>query len=272
LEERTEEGREEKRTVLAEESDHRVVVVPYDVLNERRRDLSDDLLLLNVEEDNARRGGEEETRRSAEENVAGLNGALDRLGDRVVEVADLDVLTGAVENSEAVASDEEGRRTGSTLSVRRRIADLARGEVLREANELVETVVGGGGDDDGLLGGVVGEGARLLILSTETTDGDDARVLTVGEVVSANVLVADVEEGVAVRGEGGTLTVELEDDQSRVVTGGEEVELRVSGEDPEAVVLATEGLNGGALRHVPHADRLVLRVRDDELVLGVEER
>ena len=46
----------------------------------------------------------------------------------------------------------------------------------------------------------------------------------------------------------------------------------MGGEDPEAVVLPPERLHGSTLAHVPHANCLVLRVGDDELVLGVEER
>lgn len=42
-------------------------------------------------------------------------------------------------------------------------------------------------------------------------------------------------------------------------------------EDPESVVLSSEGLDGGSLAHVPDANSLVFGVGDDELVLGVEE-
>ena len=55
-------------------------------------------------------------------------------------------------------------------------------------------------------------------MTSEAPDANDAGVGAGGEVVGADVLVADVEESVAVDRESGSLAVELEDDQSRVVT------------------------------------------------------
>lgn len=46
----------------------------------------------------------------------------------------------------------------------------------------------------------------------------------------------------------------------------------MSSQDPEPVILPPECLHCRPLRHVPHPDRLVLRVGDNELVLGVEQR
>lgn len=43
------------------------------------------------------------------------------------------------------------------------------------------------------------------------------------------------------------------------------------GQNPESVVFATEGLNSRAFAHVPNTNRFVLRVRNDEFVLGVEK-
>ena len=41
-------------------------------------------------------------------------------------------------------------------------------------------------------------------------------------------------------GVGGPLPLQLEDDHARVVAGGEQVQRRVGGDDPEAVVLAPD--------------------------------
>lgn len=51
-----------------------------------------------------------------------------------------------------------------------------------------------------------------------------------------------------------------------VMTGGKQVDLRVCSQDPEAVMLAAEGLRARALGHVPHANALVLRVGYDDVL------
>ncbi len=43
------------------------------------------------------------------------------------------------------------------------------------------------------------------------------------------------------------------------------------GKDPEAIMLAPEGLHSGALRQVPDAHGLVLAARHDQFVFGVEQ-
>ena len=50
----------------------------------------------------------------------------------------------------------------------------------------------------------------------------------------------------------------------------EDVECWVCRHHPEPVVLASEGVQTGALRHVPHTDALVLTVAQDELLARVE--
>ena len=50
------------------------------------------------------------------------------------------------------------------------------------------------------------------------------------------------------------------------MTSRKEVDLGVGGQDPEAVVLAPEGLHACALGHVPHADALVLRVGHNDVL------
>lgn len=111
----------------------------------------------------------------------------------------------------------------------------------------------------------------------------------------ADGLVSDVEEGVLVEGKGGTLSLELEDNDSIVVgwgtrdegeldhfrdllstsrverTGSEEVEVGMSDESPEPVVLPPERLDGRPLTHVPHSDGFVLGDGENELVARVEE-
>ena len=59
---------------------------------------------------------------------------------------------------------------------------------------------------------------------------------------------------------------------SPVVSSGQQVDLGVGREDPEAIVLAAEGLDAGALGHVPDADGLVLAVGDDQVLLRAGQK
>ena len=45
----------------------------------------------------------------------------------------------------------------------------------------------------------------------------------------------------------------------------------MSPQHPEAIVVPAEGLHSGPLGHIPHADALVLRVGQDELLARVED-
>lgn len=99
----------------------------------------------------------------------------------------------------------------------------------------------------------------------------DAGIGPSNQVTHPDGLVANVEQAVAGQGKRRSFPLELEDDKTVVVTGGEQVEGRMSGEDPESVVFPSEGLDGGPLSHVPDSDRLVFSVRQDKLVSRVED-
>lgn len=75
-----------------------------------------------------------------------------------------------------------------------------------------------GGDNDSSLGWVVAERPGLDVLTTEPSDANDTSVGSSRKVVGAHVLVPHVEESIAVDGECGSLAIELEDDESRVVS------------------------------------------------------
>lgn len=55
-------------------------------------------------------------------------------------------------------------------------------------------------------------------------------------------------------------------------TGSKQVKVGMCGKDPKSVVLPSEGLDCGTLCKVPYTHCLVLPTRNDEFVLGVEER
>mmetsp|Transcript_20415 Transcript_20415/g.47729 ORF Transcript_20415/g.47729 Transcript_20415/m.47729 type:complete len:204 (-) Transcript_20415:449-1060(-) len=69
---------------------------------------------------------------------------------------------------------------------------------------------------------------------------------------------------------GGTLTLELEHHHTTVVTSSKKVLLWVNSQNPESVLFSAEGLHAAALRHVPHTNRAILRVGNNQLMLGVE--
>lgn len=107
-------------------------------------------------------------------------------------------------------------------------------------------------------------------MRAKLSDAHDAGIGPGDQVTHPNSLVSNVKQTVSRQSEGRSLSFQLEDDETVVVPGGEEVECRMSGQDPEAVVFPTEGLNGSSLGHIPHTDRLVLPVRQNELVARVE--
>lgn len=54
-------------------------------------------------------------------------------------------------------------------------------------------------------------------------------------------------------------------------TSSKQVEVWVSPQHPEAIVVPTEGLDSGPLGHIPHPNALILRVGQDELLAWVED-
>lgn len=192
----------------------RAIVAPDDILYGRRSELRKDLLLLDIVENNTGRGAEEQAGGAAVEDVVGGGRASDGLGDVVVEVTNVNGLGVLVEHGEAVASDKEGSLASASLAAAfRRFCS-----VFGKGDELVNAVVCRRGDDDGALGRVVRDGAGLDELGAKATDREDGGVCASGEIVSTNRLVSDVEEHVLVDAEGRSFSVELEDDETRVVT------------------------------------------------------
>lgn len=123
-------------------------------------------------------------------------------------------------------------------------------------------------------------------LRAQLSNTADALVGTGRQVGHSDDFVLDVEELVAGKREGRSFTLELEDDQSVVMTyrsapatgmlrlgdltSSKEVQLRMSRQDPEPIVLPPEGLNSRSLCHIPDPDSFVLTGREDELMSRVE--
>ena len=86
-----------------------------------------------------------------------------------------------------------------------------------------------------------------------------------------DLLLVDVEHLVLVDGAARSLAVELEDHHTGVMGGTKEVDVGVGGDEPEAVVLALELLDGDALVEVPDTQGLVLTGGEDEVLVWVED-
>ena len=71
--------------------------------------------------------------------------------------------------------------------------------------------------------------------------------------------------------EGRSFSVKLKDNQAAIVACREQVELRMSSQDPETIILAAECLYRGPLAHVPYSDSLVLGDGQDQFVFRVEK-
>lgn len=78
--------------MLAEQSDHIAVRAPHHILDRRSGDFRQGLLLLDVKQNDRVGSGEQERGGPAVKYVGGLHGALDRLGEVVGQVPDLDRL------------------------------------------------------------------------------------------------------------------------------------------------------------------------------------
>jgi hypothetical protein len=68
----------------------------------------------------------------------------------------------------------------------------------------------------------------------------------------------------------GTLALKFEHEHAAVMACGEQIDLGMSSQDPEAFMLTAEGLQGRAPGHVPDADGAVLTVAYDDILPAAE--
>ena len=80
--------------MLAQQGNAVSVNAPNNILDGRCRQFGQCLLLLNIEQDDRSRGREQERGSPSIEDLVGLRRQLDGLGQRVVEIPDLDRLQG----------------------------------------------------------------------------------------------------------------------------------------------------------------------------------
>lgn len=67
----------------------------------------------------------------------------------------------------------------------------------------------------------------------------------------------------------GTREEEREGERER--TSSEQVQLGMSGKNPEPIILPPKRLHRRPLAHIPDPNRLILRIRDDQLMLRMEQ-
>ena len=85
------------------------------------------------------------------------------------------------------------------------------------------------------------------------------------------LLLGDVEELVLVNSRGRALALQLEHHHTSIVTGGEQVHLRVGSNNPKSVLIPLERLDRGTLVEIPDTDCLVFANGEDEVLVGVEQ-
>mmetsp|Transcript_20774 Transcript_20774/g.51886 ORF Transcript_20774/g.51886 Transcript_20774/m.51886 type:complete len:237 (-) Transcript_20774:756-1466(-) len=191
------------------------------------------------------------------------------LGHLVLKVLDED-LPILVEHGEALPRHENRGGAKPTLALLR--AWLRAARVSRNVVELVGTTLSVEADKEHVF--LFVEDHRTSHAATpsgRTTDRHERSVLAVRELVHAHVAVFEEQHGVRQRRIRRSLPLKLEDNHPSIVTRGEKIALLVSGKDPKAVVLAAEGLHALAFRHVPHANGFILRIGDNQLLLGVKQ-
>lgn len=128
--------------MLAEQSYHVAIIIPDNILDRWSSDLCKCFLLLNIVQDDCRSGREKQTSSSAVEDIVGLHRALDRLCDGIAQISDFNGLSCLIEDSEAIARDEDGCCPTASLSVGGGVSDFSRIQVSGKTDELVEPVIG----------------------------------------------------------------------------------------------------------------------------------
>ena len=251
--------------MLGEEGHHGHIGRPDDVATLGNLDRAQASLLLDIKQRDRVGVPEEQHPSAGVENLVTVRDG-DLLGDLVLQVLDDERVT-LVQDGEPVSRHPDGREPTGPLAVRRVGAGVLPGQAVQVVGGVLR-IGGPRGQQDRVLRLVVAHGVDGRPAHPDLHDGG---VPAGGEVQLPQVFLLHVVEDVAGHGVGGSLPLQLEDDHPAVVTGSEQVESGVAGQDPEPVVLSPEGVEAGPLAHVPHSDGLVLAVGEDQLLPGVED-
>lgn len=171
-----------RHIVLAEESSVQAVVRPDHILDSRYRDLGQLFLLLNIIQHNSGGGKQEKAARSAEIDILGVSGSLERLRRGIAQIFDIDLLAGQVEDCESVASNKHGGVSMAFLKIGRFNGACG---ISRNLDQLVRTAVRRGRHKDRPLSRVVGQSSGRDPGASEFLQGEHRRGLCVlGEIVA----------------------------------------------------------------------------------------
>lgn len=217
-------------------------------------------------------------------NAAGID--MIHIGDREVHtLCDLilQVTNGddsvVLQNSKFVSRSETNRETATKLGI---LVDLSVDVAIevRNHHQLILAIL------------VVGEQQQLVLLRVELIDKHDALAVDIagrtlglreqlGDLAVQEVLVVqggingiailEVDDGIVVTDGVNSLTTKLEDASTTIMTGSNEALRAVSRKDPVAIVRSQEGLEQRAFVLVPDTNGVILRVRNDVLILRMED-
>mmetsp|Transcript_25763 Transcript_25763/g.43422 ORF Transcript_25763/g.43422 Transcript_25763/m.43422 type:complete len:205 (-) Transcript_25763:726-1340(-) len=152
--------------------------------------------------------------------------------------------------------------------------------VSRERNQLVATTTLKGGNQNIIL--VLVENIELQSARTSTntrsgiggssTEGNKRNIASIGELVETQVSILDIKATQAtMRIKRRSFTFKLKYSHATIVTSGQQILVRMSSQDPEAIRLTTESLNTLSLGNIPNTNSAILGIRHNKLVLRVKQ-
>mmetsp|Transcript_4767 Transcript_4767/g.19100 ORF Transcript_4767/g.19100 Transcript_4767/m.19100 type:complete len:720 (-) Transcript_4767:150-2309(-) len=270
----------EDHGVLRQQCHLRAVLVPHDVLDAGHLQLAEHAAGCLLEQRDAILGPHQDAPAdsSEEEEIRGCLRRREALHFLVLEILHND-LPALVQNGEAIPRQEHGAQGAPASRVALLRALAAKGVSVGIRQQVVGAAL--------LIGEhqhvgfrrievVVQKSPRTIpnargLRAARSPERDNGRVAAGAKVMLAQVAVLHIGHAAPVDVVGRPFPLQFEDDHSGVMAGCQKVLRRVGAKDPEAVLLASERLDAEALADVPDPDGSVLRVRQDELVLRMED-
>ena len=122
-----------------------------------------------------------------------------------------------VKNSKPIAGNENSTLPRATFSVKRRVLQISR-NILGKIGKLVQPIVRRDGQQDSAFRWVVTECPGRDIRAAELAHAEKTDVRTRVDIIRPYVFVPDVVHGISVKSKSRALTLQLEDDETIIVT------------------------------------------------------
>lgn len=122
-----------------------------------------------------------------------------------------------IKNSKPIAGNKYGALPWAPFPIERRVFQLSR-DILRKVGELIQPIVRRDGQQDSTFRRVVTERPRGYIWTAKLAYAEKTYVRTRIDVIRPYVFVPDVVHSISVKSEGGAFTLQLEDNETVVVT------------------------------------------------------